>query len=315
MNELRDERPGIAELAPTDLGVRIEEAMLGILPGPILEICAEERSVLTKKGGEPQVKADGEFVTGADLRIQEYLLNYFRTSPIAGLYRVTSEESISELESGKSKDAAVLQLLIDPLDGTNAFLRGEPAWGVMVGIADQEGVLHASWNMVSSGACYTSFDPTSDEMWSWERALEDSGKLAIDIYDYHGTAAERFPAILEEVSGGWIGASQLHIDSSPAAVIAGWEMVQHRLDGLLWVPGTSGKRTYPDYDLLFLGALQARGWRISRGKREQLIVSVAVAPTDAELDLLEQAGRVLGVNVEGLSYTRAAAITAPLWRE
>ncbi len=298
---------------PADMGSRIEEAFSGIASEPLLRIAKEEqRALAARSGAGVREKALGERFTEADVRIQSHLLSYFAESAIAGLYIVKAEEELPCAASAPDGGPKVLQLIVDPLDGTEAFIRGEDTWGVMVGVADADGLLLASWNLTSSGELYTSFDTGDGPARSWERALSERGSLVFDVFDYGGPAPGLFPAALEGASGGWIRSDDLQIRSSPAAVIAGSDAVNGRIDGLLWLPGAAGKRVYPDYDLVFLGALQARGWRISLGSHAGEVLTVAAAPADAELELLERTGAAIDATTADLEHMRAAAVTTKL---
>ena len=70
-------------------------------------------------------KADHSPVTQADRAIEERLRN--------ALARIAPGESILGEEFGRSGRALDTYWTIDPIDGTRAFSRGLPSWGIMVG--------------------------------------------------------------------------------------------------------------------------------------------------------------------------------------
>ena len=62
------------------------------------------------------------------------------------------------------------------------------------------------------------------------------------------------------------------------------------MNGLLWLPSNQGKKWYPDYDLIFLGALQKKGYEILIGKIKNNNALIAVAPTKKDVEKLYQIG-------------------------
>jgi myo-inositol-1(or 4)-monophosphatase len=74
----------------------------------------------------PHVKADRSFVTQADLEIEDFLAGQLREAfPDHSL--VAEEKGWGEIEpSGPI-------WVIDPLDGTTAFVQGLPGWGISIG--------------------------------------------------------------------------------------------------------------------------------------------------------------------------------------
>lgn len=80
----------------------------------------------------PQSKPDQTFVTQVDLEIQRFLAERIRaTYPTHSL--VGEEE-----ESGHKNDQrSPIVWVIDPIDGTTAFVQGLPGWGISLGLLDQ----------------------------------------------------------------------------------------------------------------------------------------------------------------------------------
>lgn len=222
-----------------------------------------------------------ELVTQADKKIQnEIILPYMDSSPLGGTFLVKAEE---ELDSGRSPGGeASWQLVVDPLDGTEEFCAGGERWGAMVGACDLTGRMFYSWNLLSSGEVFMTGD-TAERPLSFAEKQASGRPVAIDIYDYSEGAAKSFTEYFTRFP--------VQTTSYPAAVWAGARLYHNDLDGILWLPSDSGKRNYPDYDLVFLGALNDRGFKMRLGKNKSGGTElVAVAPDDKEADYLLQTG-------------------------
>jgi fructose-1,6-bisphosphatase/inositol monophosphatase family enzyme len=264
----------------------IIQVFLLIPKDEILAIANDIKLRLTSDKTLIEMKAKKEYVTKADIEIQNFLLNYFANSKLAGTYKIKAEEKLSEADKAKSdgKDKS-WQLIIDPLDGTSAFCKGVETWGVMVGACDMAGKLLFSWNLVSSGELYmTNLESTIIGRLSFKEKVKNQ----IDVYDYGASASERFAKIFEEKSG--LTPNQYEQTSYPAAVWAGWQLYQSKLDGLLWLPSSQCKKNYPDYDLIFLGALKQKGYKIRLGKVGSSVEMAVVAPSWSDLENLWQTG-------------------------
>ncbi len=207
------------------------------------------------------LKDKKEYVTKADYALQQIILDYFAQSELAGTYRICSEETLNQDQQVQVTNPT-WELILDPLDGTTAFCQQQETWGVMVGARDLQGQIVYSWNLVSTGDVYSTSSAATQPIASINTKLE-----RIDVYDYGVNKTEFF--------------SQQ--TSYPAAVWTGWQLYQGKLDGLLWLSSSAGKQHYPDYDLIFLGALQAQGWKIDLQKQQGVVVRVAVAKTNENL--------------------------------
>lgn len=79
-------------------------------------------------------KGDASPVTEADEAVKRSLEAHLR--------RQTPKAAFLGEEEGKQEDAAELRWIVDPIDGTRAFIRGMDTWSVLVGLeADDEPVL------------------------------------------------------------------------------------------------------------------------------------------------------------------------------
>lgn len=273
---------------------------------PVQEILAIARGLQNTVMSDSRAvtrKDSSEIVTKADLEIQRTLIKYFAESPLAGMYRIKAEE---ESDNVVDSESAHLQLLIDPLDGTNPFVRGEPLWGTMVGVCDSLGVLRHSWNLLSDGSIYCS--STSQEMppASWQSIR--NRELTVDLFDYGAGVAMQALELMGR---------PCRATSIPCAVWTGWKLLSGELDGLLWLPSKLGKRSYPDYDLVFLGALAARGFKVALGYSDaspQEVSMVAVAPCEAGLERLWSTGVTLLRNSECATLQRSEdlRVTTPI---
>jgi histidinol phosphatase-like enzyme (inositol monophosphatase family) len=84
-----------------------------------------------RQGVVPEKKPDRSPVTVADREVEEIIRAYvLEAHPDAGF--------LGE-ETGTHGDASGLRFIVDPIDGTRAFVRGFPTWSVLVGL-EAEGV-------------------------------------------------------------------------------------------------------------------------------------------------------------------------------
>lgn len=258
-----------------ELNNAIEESLRGIPTDRILSIARTVQGEIACGSQQVLSKDATELVTQADFQIQQLLVDYFAQSPLAGCYALKTEEERNDTSTpGKSS----LQVIIDPLDGTTPFSGGEPLWGTMVGVCNQAGRLLYSWNLLSNGTIYSSLDAGYSQLRSWGTL---SRAIVIDLFDYGaGVAASCATAIAPRCSA----------VTTPSAVWTGWRIAQGEIDGLLWLPSMRGKRSYPDYDLVFLGALERRGYKVALGCSNDQVDLVAVAPTAEDLDTLWRVG-------------------------
>lgn len=88
-----------------------------------------EKLSLDPKMRQPQAKADGSPVTKADIAVSDFLLKSL--APFG--YMVVSEEDLPTLPPGPEDS----YFLVDPLDGTKYFARGEDEFVICVGLLKQ----------------------------------------------------------------------------------------------------------------------------------------------------------------------------------
>lgn len=223
------------------------------------------QSKLVNDASLASLKTKDDYVTQADIDLQQIILMYFAQSELAGTYVVKAEETLEASQLGDAS-AANWQLLIDPIDGTNAFCKQQSTWGIMVGACDVEGVLEYSWNVLANGTIFSTDTASQTMLTNAKDVLE-----RVDLFDYGVTTTQFFP----------------QQTSSSSAIWAGWRLYTGELDGLLWLPSNAGKKHYPSFDLIFLGTLTAQGWKVRLGKQSHKVVFVAVASTITQLDRLQ----------------------------
>lgn len=257
---------------------QIEAAFEKIPTEQILSIARGVQGEIVAGRSSVSYKDSTEIVTQADIEIQRVLLEHFARSSIAGMYRIKAEEACG---TGAVNDCGSLQLVIDPLDGTNPFVGGESLWGTMVGVCDSGGVLRYSWNLLSDGTVYCSSADQEKHERDWGNSTRE---LVLDLFDYGAGVVTRCAGLLGQ---------PCRATSVPSAVWSGWKLLRGQLDGLLWLSSSLGKGCYPDYDLVFLGALASCGFRVALGRsaaHDEQVLIVAVAPCHAGLERLWSVG-------------------------
>ncbi len=299
----------------------IEETFKNIPAFDILTIANRAQAALKNNSELRWEKKEGELVTKADLLIQKLLLEYFSESPLAGTFLVKAEETHGEERNCLPNSQCIWQLLIDPLDGTSSFCRGEKTWGTMVGLCDKRGDLIYSWNMISSGEVFSSLNSRERDTMSLQERQKQSKSFIFDVYDYGAGAASHFSKAFEEVSLEKFKSTDIEVTSFPAAVWAGWELFNENIDGLLWLPSSKGKENYPDYDLIFIGALVEQGWKVRIGKtdreKQSTIQMVAISRSEEMLEMLWKTGLLISPGNRNVSlfYETDLLITSSIDEE
>jgi histidinol phosphatase-like enzyme (inositol monophosphatase family) len=90
-----------------------------------------------------ELKADGSPVTRADRDAERAARAWIEA-------RFPGDGILGE-EFGRTRPAAVRQWLIDPVDGTRAFVKGVPLWGTLVAVAEGERVLAGAADYPAAG--------------------------------------------------------------------------------------------------------------------------------------------------------------------
>lgn len=266
---------------------KIQKTFEGIPKEKILNIAKEIKQRIKANPSLIQLKDKKECVTKADFKIQNFILDFFSKSELSGKYKIKAEEELSDEQKKSNLNKKDFQLIIDPLDGTREFCNNNDTWGTMIGLCDKKGRLIYSWNLLSNGNIYSS-DTKSENFLSFEEKINQNKKISIDIYDYNESASRKFSKVFNKFSG--LKKTDYIQTSYPVAIWAGYKLFNQELDGLLWIQSSSGKKFYPDYDLIFLGALEKKGYKIVLGKIEKNIALVAIAPTKKDVETLWNTG-------------------------
>lgn len=231
-------------------------------------------------------KASWDLVTKADMDVQNLVLDYFCASDLAGTFVINAEENLLPRHVLTPKNPT-WQLVLDPIDGTNPFARGEPTWGTMVGACDMEGNGIVSWNQLSDGRIYASYDQvTLCEPQGTPTKLQGEF-LSIDFCDYGTNQSEKF---LAQVALLLPERKIFTTNSYNAAIWAGASLFYHENNALVWIATDGEKKFYPAYDLIYLGALAAQGYVTRIGKIGTENALIVVAKTEKIAAKLWQAG-------------------------
>lgn len=296
---------------------QMDPEVLSVFQGiPVSEILEKANSFVSRiQAGDTAVQAKelGEIFTEADICIQDSILDYFSQSTLAGRYTIKAEEVIAPKYLKSVEGAKPWQLIVDPIDGTNAFCDGLDEWGTCIGLCDQEGILRFSWNMLASGKIFSTTTAIESELGlPWCDRLKSSAELVFDIYDYGAGAADRFPKTFRSISNNDISTEAILVESCPSGVVAGSKLYNGEIDGLLWLSSEKGKRNYPDYDLIMVGALYAQGWKVAIGKKGESVELLVIAPSEKDLSLLWNVGLSLlpSLKKESIQQVRELAITS-----
>ena len=107
----------------------------GALRGLVSEVLAagEDALALYRRGAgaRAQHKPDRSPVTEADHAVEARLRKYFEQ-------RFPNVGFLGE-ETGAADGTSGMRWVVDPIDGTRAFLRGIPTWSILVGLEDAHG--------------------------------------------------------------------------------------------------------------------------------------------------------------------------------
>ncbi len=97
---------------------------------------------------EPMEKQDRSYVTAADLEIQDYLNET--------LFRLCPDDGIIAEEANFRRDPknGNTYWVIDPIDGTSAFVNGLPVWGISLGILKDDQPFGGFFYMPATGDFY-----------------------------------------------------------------------------------------------------------------------------------------------------------------
>jgi len=196
-----------------------------------------------------EIKGDGSPVTVADRAAEEaaraWLLNRF------------PEDGVLGEEFGEENSTSGRRWIVDPIDGTKAFIRGVPLWGSLVALCEGESVLAGAavfpvvreaitaargigcyWNnrlaRVSSVSLMenatvlttdTGFRETPSRRAGWERLTQTApiGRTWGDCYGYLLVATGRAEAMVDPIMSPWDAAALKPIIEEAGGVFTDWD--------------------------------------------------------------------------------------------
>jgi histidinol-phosphatase len=204
-----------------------------------------------------EVKGDGSPVTIADRSAEE--------AARAWIAQRFPEDGVQGEEFPPSRPEAARQWIIDPIDGTKAFVRGVPLWGALVAVCEGEQVLagaacfpavgelvHAApgegcwWNgsraevsSVSSLARATVL--ITDERFSerptraarWRKLAQQAGVVRTwgDCYGYLLLATGRAEVMVDDIVNPWDAAALYPVITEAGGVFTSWKGVRTAFGG------------------------------------------------------------------------------------
>ena len=205
--------------------------------------------VETKGDGSPVTIAD----RGAELAAREWLQQHFPDDGILG-------EEFPDTNPGAKR-----RWIIDPIDGTKAFVRGVPLWGTLVACCEGESVL-------AGAACFPAVDelvvaaPGEGCWWNgararvstiaslgeatmlitdqrfnerpergerWRKLVADAGVVRTwgDCYGYLLVATGRAEVMVDDVMNPWDAAALQPIIEESGGVFTSWRNTASAFDG------------------------------------------------------------------------------------
>ena len=196
-----------------------------------------------------EVKGDGSPVTIADRAAEQgardWVERYFPSDGLLG-------EEFGEIRPGAAR-----RWIIDPIDGTKAFIRGVPLWGSLVALCEGERVLAGAavfpavresitaarsagcfWNDVKASVSLvsalssatvlttdTGFHERPERRNAWARVSHAAaiGRTWGDCYGYLLVATGRAEVMIDPVMNPWDAAALLPIIEEAGGVFTDWE--------------------------------------------------------------------------------------------
>lgn len=89
---------------------------------------------------DPSVKPDNKADAGFDPVTQADRASELAMRRILAVHR--PDDAILGEEFGSTEGNSGLTWILDPIDGTRAFMSGIPSWGVLIGVADESGLIY-----------------------------------------------------------------------------------------------------------------------------------------------------------------------------
>jgi histidinol phosphatase-like enzyme (inositol monophosphatase family) len=204
---------------------------------------------------ETSTKPDGTYVTIADRRTEEYLRKQIAE-------RFPDDAFLGE-EQGESSGRSGRRWIVDPIDGTFAFVHGVPFYGVMIALEIEEEMTASVVNIPVLGelvsaakglGCFLNGEPTrvssvselkdalllstdfaSCAQYGFGRAAEmlqaraKTSRTWGDCYGYVLVATGRAEVMLDPIMSVWDGAALLPIMEEAGGTFTDWRGVRNAL--------------------------------------------------------------------------------------
>ena len=206
---------------------------------------------------EIETKSDGSPVTIADRRAEAVAREW--------IGRRFPHDGVLGEEMGMDRENARRRWIIDPIDGTKAFVRGVPLWGTLIAVAERDDVLAGAayfpamnelvaaapgegcwWNdaraevsstsTLESATVLTTDDRFPDRVDRRERwtALSDRSGVARtwgDCYGYLLVATGRAEVMVDDIVSPWDAAAFAPIIAEAGGVLTDWSGVPTAFGG------------------------------------------------------------------------------------
>lgn len=142
---------------------------------------------LFQRGTVPDTKPDRSPVTAADRDIEHAIRNHV-------LAEYPHAEFFGE-ETGRHGDNPELRFIVDPIDGTRAFVRGLPTWSVLVGIESHGVPIAGIAYMPAAGDLFTAI--------SGHGALHNGARVQVSGVSQLADATVTHGALQQFTEGGF----------------------------------------------------------------------------------------------------------------
>lgn len=219
------------------LKLRIINAFKSIDSAKLLNIAESHQNKLNQENVKSKGMGIWGQVTDADIEIQYSIIEYFNKIPeLSGTFCIKSEEKIENIDFPENPSWV---LIIDPLDGTNEFVKKTNKWGILIGAGEIGSEIFFSVCINADGDFFTN---------EYDKSEIKEGN-EIDIFDYSNEHVEN---VFKQISSLYKG---IGVVTHPSASYSLARIVKGKSKGLIWVPSDKGKKYYPLYDLLFLPIL------------------------------------------------------------
>ncbi len=145
----------------------------------------------------PDRKRDGSPVTAADHAVERRLRAWWRRFVPQAAF-LGEESGHGAAEGGAGPGSATLRLVVDPIDGTQAFVRGLPTWSVLVALEDEHGPALAVAYLPARDELFTAVRGGGAQRDGRPLRLSRTERLA-DALVLHGTLAQFAAAGCEQL--------------------------------------------------------------------------------------------------------------------